>query len=429
MTRIVYATVVSVIFGCFALLPPAQAVLPAPDGGYGPPDYGTGNTAEGEDALLNLSSGAFNTATGFRALNSITTGNFNTAIGAGALFFNTGDDNTAVGSGALLSNTTGTRNTATGESALFHNISGRRNTAAGESALFNNISGSNNTATGSGALLNNSIGDDNTAVGDGALFRNITGSGNTATGISTLLQNTLGVENTANGFYAMFSNTTGRLNTAIGDRALFSNTTGLVNVALGYRAGASLTTGNNNIAIGNAGVAGDANTIRIGGNVGFGPQTATFIAGIHGVTTGNNNAIPVVIDPAGQLGTVSSSLRYKTEVKPIDKVSESILALKPVSFRYKVHKDTTPQFGLIAEEVAKVNPDLVIYDSDGEPYTVRYDAVNALLLNEFLKEHRHVQEQDALIARQQKQIDALAAGLRKVSAQLATASPSLAASK
>ena len=412
MTRIVYATVVSVIFGCFALLPPAQAVLPAPDGGYGPPYYGTGNTAEGEDALLNLSSGAFNTATGFRALNSITTGNFNTAIGAGALFFNTGDDNTAVGSGALLSNTTGTRNTA-----------------AGESALSNNISGSNNTATGSGALLNNSIGDDNTAVGDGALFRNITGSGNTATGISTLLQNTLGVENTANGFYAMLSNTTGRLNTAIGDRALFSNTTGLVNVALGYRAGASLTTGNNNIAIGNAGVAGDANTIRIGGNVGFGPQTATFIGGIHGVTTGNNNAIPVVIDPAGRLGTVSSSLRYKTEVKPIDKVSESILALKPVSFRYKVHKDTTPQFGLIAEEVAKVNPDLVIYDSDGEPYTVRYDAVNALLLNEFRKEHRHVQEQDVLIARQQKQIDALAAGLRKVSAQLATASPSLAASK
>jgi hypothetical protein len=429
MTRIVHATVVSVIFGCFALLPPARAVLPAPDGGYGPPDYGTGNTAEGEDALLNLSSGAFNTATGFRALNSITTGNFNTAIGAGALFFNTGDDNTAVGSGALLSNTTGTRNTATGESALFHNISGRRNTAAGESALSNNISSNNNTATGSGALLNNSIGDDNTAVGDGALFRNITGSGNTATGISTLLQNTSGVENTANGFYAMFSNTTGRLNTAIGDRALFSNTTGLVNVALGYRAGASLTTGNNNIAIGNAGVAGDASTIRIGGNVGFGPQTATFIAGIRGVTTGNNNAIPVMIDSAGQLGTVSSSLRYKTEVKPIDKASESILALKPVSFRYKVHKDTTPQFGLIAEEVAKVNPDLVIYDSDGEPYTVRYDAVNAMLLNEFLKEHRHVQEQDAIIARQQKQIDALAAGLQKVSAQLATASPSLAASK
>jgi Chaperone of endosialidase len=144
------------------------------------------------------------------------------------------------------------------------------------------------------------------------------------------------------------------------------------------------------------------------------------------VTTGNNNAIPVVIDSAGQLGTVSSSLRYKTEIKPIDKASESILALKPVSFRYRVHKDTTPQFGLIAEEVAKANPDLVIYDSDGKPYTVRYDAVNAMLLNEFLKEHRHLQEQDAIIARQQKQIDALTASLQKVSAQLATTSPSLA---
>ena len=364
---------------------------------------------------------------GSGALLSNTTGVRNTATGESALFNNTtGNQNTAAGESALSNNTSGSLNTATGSDALRNNISGRRNTAAGESALSGNSSGSKNTATGSGALLNNTIGDDNTAAGDGALFSNNTGSGNTAAGVSVLLQNTIGFENTANGFYAMFSNTSGRLNTAIGDKALFNNTRGSFNTALGLRAGGQLTTGNNNIDIGNPGVAGESNTIRIGGNVGVGIQTATFIAAIHGVTTGNNNAIPVVIDSAGQLGTVSSSLRYKTEVKPIDKASESILALKPVSFRYKVHKDTTPQFGLIAEEVAKANPDLVIYDSDGKPYTVRYDAVNAMLLNEFLKEHRHVQEQDSIIARQQKQIDALTAGLQKVSAQLATTSPSLA---
>jgi hypothetical protein len=411
MTRIVYAIVMPVVLGCFALLPPAQAVLPPPDGGYGPPDYGPGNTAEGEEALLSLGSGSFNTAVGFRTLHDITTGSFNTAIGAGSLFFNTGDDNTAVGSGALLSNTIGSRNTATGESALFNNINGRQNTAIGEAALSQNSSGSDNTATGSAALQANTIGADNTAVGSKALIGNTSGSGNTGVGISVLLQNTLGRENTANGFYAMFSNTTGQYNTGIGDRALFSNTRGVANIGLGIRGGSSLTTGNNNIDIGNQGVAGESNTIRIGGNVGFGVQTATFIAGIRGVTTTNNNAVPVVIDSDGQLGTVSSSLRYKTEIKPIDKASESILGLKPVSFHYKVHTDATPQFGLIAEEVAKVNPGLVIYDSDGNPYTVRYDAVNAMLLNEFLKARHQIDTQ-------QKQIEMLSAGLQKVSAQV-----------
>jgi hypothetical protein len=155
-----------------------------------------------------------------------------------------------------------------------------------------------------------------------------------------------------------------------------------------------------------------------------------FIAGIRGVTTGNNDAVAVVIDSAGQLGTVSSSIRYKTDIKPIEKASESILALQPVSFRYKAHNDTTPNFGLIAEEVAKVNPDLVIYDADGKPYTVRYDAVNAMLLNEFLKEHKafleeqhKVQELEANAVRQQKEIAALTTGLQRVSAQLETSPP------
>src|SRR4029453_13862047 len=147
-------------------------------------------------------------------------------------------------------------------------------------------------------------------------------------------------------------------------------------------------------------------------------HTRAFIAGIRGVTTGNMDAVPVIIDSAGQLGTMSSSRRYKKEIKPMDKASEAILALKPVTFRYKNAKKDAPQFGLIAEEVAAVNPDLVVHDKNGEIYTVRYDAVNAMLLNEFLKEYRHVQEQDATIARLQKQIQALTAGLQKVSAQL-----------
>jgi hypothetical protein len=224
----------------------------------------------------------------------------------------------------------------------------------------------------------------------------------------------------------MFSNMTGNNNAAIGAHAL-GNNNGRVNTALGYFAGFNLTTGNFNIDIAAEGVAGESGTTRIGEAA---LVSRAFIAGIRGVTTGNNDAVAVVIDSAGQLGTVSSSIRYKTDIKPIEKASESILALQPVSFRYKAHNDTTPNFGLIAEEVAKVNPDLVIYDADGKPYTVRYDAVNAMLLNEFLKEHKafleeqhKVQELEANAVRQQKQIASLTTGLQRVSAQLETSPP------
>jgi len=161
---------------------------------------------------------------------------------------------------------------------------------------------------------------------------------------------------------------------------------------LGSFAGASLTTGSNNIDIGNSGDVAESATIRIGDI-----QTRTFIAGIRGVTTGTADAIPVVIDSHGQLGTASSSRRFKKEIKPMEQASEAILALKPVTFHYKSDTTSTPQFGLIAEEVAEVNPDLVVRDENGEIYTVRYDAVNAMLLNEFLKEHRKVEEQQASI--------------------------------
>jgi trimeric autotransporter adhesin len=414
---------IPLVFACFGLLPTAQAVDPAPDGGYGPPAYGTGNTAEGEDALLNLTSGGnFNTATGYRTLYNNTTGNFNTAIGAGALFYNTADQNTAIGAGALLSNTTGSFNVATGESALFFNTTGTLNVATGDSAL-----------------LNNTIGSDNTANGSAALGFNTTGNGNTANGNDALFKNTTGDENTANGFFALWNNTTGLRNTAIGTKALFGNTIGSFNIAVGRSAGALLTTGDNNIDIGNFGIAGDSATIRIGA-----AQTKTFIAGIRGVTTGIANAIPVLVDTAGQLGTAGSSRRFKSEIKPMNNASEAVLGLRPVTFHYKSDTTDTPQFGLIAEEVAAVNPDLVVRDKDGEIYTVRYDAVNAMLLNEFLKEHRKVQELSSTVetklativdlkstvAQQQKGIEALTARfeeqdkkIQKVSAQLEATKP------
>jgi hypothetical protein len=198
--------------------------------------------------------------------------------------------------------------------------------------------------------------------------------------------------------------------TAIGEGALVLNT-GSFNIALGNAAGFLLTTGDNNIDIGNEGVAAEANTIRIGN-----AQTATFIAGVSGVTTGLP-AVPVLVDANGQLGTLSSSRRFKKEIKPMNQASEAILTLKPVTFHYKSDKTGTPQFGLIAEEVAAVNPDLVVRDNNGEIYTVRYDAVNAMLLNEFLKEHQKVQELE-------KQVEKLTAGLQKVSAQLEASKPS-----
>jgi hypothetical protein len=202
---------------------------------------------------------------------------------------------------------------------------------------------------------------------------------------------------------ALSNNTVGGGNTAVGNNALSASTTGYGNIALGNFAGTSVTTASNVICIG-------AN----GANV----TNSCFIGHIRGVTTQNANAVPVVIDSAGQLGTVSSSRRFKTGIRSMGNASEAILSLKPVTFHYKSDKSATTQFGLIAEEVAVVDPNLVVRDEDGQIYTVRYDAVNAMLLNEFLKEHRKFQELKTNAARQQRQIDELTAGLRKVSAQL-----------
>jgi Chaperone of endosialidase len=358
--------VVLLVLGLFALSPTARAVEPPPDG-----FYVNGNTAEGEDALFFLTSGSGNTAIGFLALANTTTA----------------EDNTANGSGALFTNTTGSFNTAIGFNAL------EKNTA------------SNNTATGFEALFHNTIGTNNTATGGAALFSNTTGTNNTATS-----------------FEALFTNTTGSNNTACGELALENNTNGSSNIGLGFLAGSNLTTGSNNIDIGAPGVAAEANTIRIGKSA---TQKKTFIAGIRGVTVASG--VGVIVGSSGQLGTVVSSARFKEAIKPMDKASEAILALKPVTFRYKeeLDPDGMPQFGLIAEEVEKVNPDLVARDEDGKVNTVRYEAVNAMLLNEFLKDHRMVQElksivakQEATAVQQQTEIKALAASVKKQAAQL-----------
>jgi len=427
---------------CYGFAQLCHAVMPPPDGGY--PNF---TTAEGTNALKNLTTGSGNTGIGWVSLFNATTASYNTAVGAGTLALNTADGNTAIGTTALLLNTAGLANTATGAfalldndigssntatgfSALQSNTTGAFNTATGSHALESNISSSNNTAVGAGALESN-IGSENTAIGSGTLLFNSTGNHNTAAGFGALqinsaddntacgyqalVANTTGSVNTAMGHQALVSNVGGNINTAVGEQALQNNTSGSDNTAVGAGAGSNLTTGSHNIDIGDSGVAGESGTIRIGNNI---HTTQAFIAGISGVTV--PGGVGVIVDINGHLGTNVSSARFKDEIKPMDKASEAILALKPVTFRYKKELDPNgiPQFGLVAEEVAKVNPDLVARDAKDKLYTVRYEAVNAMLLNEFLKEHATVQEL-------KKEIAALKAGLQNLSTQIELGAPPL----
>jgi len=461
--NIIYPVFVAFAFGCFALLPQVRAVTPAPDG-----CYAGFTTAEGCNALNLLTTGAGNTGLGWGSLQSDTSGSFNTGVGAGALILNNGDSNTAVGAVALLLNTTGTQNTAVGTDALVYNDTGSDNTANGAFALFSNTEGTENTATGWVALYNNTTagfntatgsqalnanttGDFNTAHGHTALVSNTTGGLNTAVGSQTLFSNTIGSFNTAIGFAALNSNdtgsantgantaigavalvnsTTGEANTAVGESALVNSVTGDFNIALGYVAAQNLTDGSNNIAISNPGVPTESNTVRIGNVVPFtdiygfphAAHTAAYIAGISGTPVVGD---PVVVDANGQLGTATSSARFKKDIKPMDSASEAVLALKPVTFQYKSDNKRTPQFGLIAEEVAKVNPDLVVRDHNGEIYSVRYEAVNAMLLNEFLKAHQKIEEQEQTIAQLKSGMAALVATVKEQGSQIQKVSADL----
>ncbi len=316
-----------------------------------------------------------------------------------------GDKNTALGQSALVNNANGTNNTAVGFEALSSFTSGYGNTAVGFQALSHSTEIFNNTAIGWNALAANTTGSSEVAVGSEALAANIFGWNNTAVGHFALTLNTNGVGNTACGHFSLYSNTSAGDNTAIGDGSLFGNTTGRNNIAIGSSAGLYLDTGSNNIEIGNQGNSGEANTIRIGTE---GTQTATYVAGIRGTGLVHGTALAVGITPDGQLGVRNSSARFKEAIKPMDKASEAILGLKPVTFRYKKDLDPkgAPQFGLVAEEVAKVNPDLVVADEQGKPFTVRYDEVNAMLLNEFLKEHKKVEELEKQLQQMSARLDA-----------------------
>jgi len=336
------------------------ALLPWAQAVVPPPDggYPGFNTAEGQKALFGLTTGVANTAVGWFSLFSNTDGSYNTSVGAGTLLFNIGDQTTGEG----------TQNTAVGTAALLSNTTGRENTATGTGALLNNISGPTNTATGAFALLNNTIGDGNTAVGANALLLNTTGGGSTAIGSFALL-----------------------------------NSTGVGNTAIGYGAGSNVSTANGVICIGHNGQ-----------NV----TATTWIENVYGATTQSGTTAPVIVSDDGQLGTIASSERFKKDIATMDNASEAILSLRPVTFHYKTDAKGIPQFGLIAEEVAKVNPALVLPDKDGKPYTVRYDQVNAMLLNEFLKEHRTVQEQKATIAQLEKGMKTVIARLEEQASQI-----------
>jgi hypothetical protein len=356
---------------------------------------GEGNTNQGVDALHNNTSGSDNSAFGYQTLFSNTTGHGYTAVGYQALF--------NINDGGVP----GVGMTAIGYQALYSATRTSGMTAVGYQALFSNTSGFGNTAVGWESLSSNTSGSQNAGLGVATLSSNTTGSRNTATGNNTLGLNTTGSFNTADGQIALDSNTTGSQNTAIGRAALISNTTGNNNIALGNAAGANLDIGDNNIDIGNAGLAGESNTIRVGDPA---VQTATFFAGIFGAGT-DVAGLPVYVDASGKLGTLPSSARFKEDVKAMTDISEEVFSLKPVTFRYKTEftKNKASQFGLLAEEVAQVDPNLIVRDAKGEIQSVRYEAVNAMVLNELIKEHHRVQEQ-------QKQIDELTAHLKEQSA-------------
>jgi hypothetical protein len=401
-----FTTTILLAVGFLALSAIAQAVAPAPDGGYA-----GGNTAEGTNALLNLNTatGLYNTAAGFRSLESNVNGRFNTGVGAAALVVNTADQNTATGAAALFTNTSGAFNTADGAFALFKNNTGFSNTPNGDSALFNNTSGDSNTATSFIALVSNTTGVANTAIGRDALSSNITGNNNTAVGRNALLHNS-GDLNVAMGVGALNNNNSGAGNTAIGTNTLFDNTTGSANIAIGNSAGAGLTSGSFNVYIGTVAGAPD--------EVGH-----TYIANI---TSTALNGLDVSVDlSTGLLGHSTSSRRYKEDIQPMNNSSEALYQLKPVIFRYKKNIDPKQNldYGLVAEDVEEVDPRLSVRDGKGRIESVRYNAITAMLLNEFLKEHRKVQELEKRKMALTAQLKEQAAQIRKVSAQVDISKP------
>src|SRR4030095_1149151 len=382
----------------FLTLLQAQAINPPPDGCY--PNF---TTAEGCNALKALTSGAGNTGIGAFALFQNTDAGSNTAVGAAALALNNADSNTAVGATALLLNTTGDANTAVGRNALTNNQIGSDNNAVGAFALFNNDSSGMglanfNNAHGRNALLNNVDGDENDAFGEDAME-----------------ENTTGAQNTAMGDDALDGNTTGNGNTAVGKEAGNSIVDGNDNVVLGHNAGIGIVHASRNIAIG----------VEENGPFADFDDTC-FIGSIFGqIVSDPRSQTAVFVDQFNNVGVFNSSRRYKHDIQPMDKASETLYRLKPVTFKFNSDWKGTKQYGLIAEEVAEVDPQLVVRGRDGEVMAVHYEQINNMLLNEFLKEHRKVQDLEVTVARQQKGMEVLTAQLQEQAAQIEKVSAQL----
>ena len=377
--------------------------------------FGVQNIFGGVTAGNFTLTGIDNTGIGYGALNRLTSGNYNTANGFQALY----------------SNLSGDYNTASGVNALLYNTSGSNNTASGYGALFNNTSGMQNVANGFQSLYSNTVGINNSANGYQALFANTTGIQNTANGTRALFSNTSGQYNAADGIQALFSNANGMRNTASGADALFNNTSGINNIGVGYQAGQNLITGNTNIYIGNQGTGENFSpaenyTIRIGtinNDTNLGPIIAsTYIAGIYENVNYIGAPVPVYVDAGGHLGIQPSSARYKQNIQSMADASDVLLSLRPVKYQYKPGLDPKgiPQFGLVAEEVDKVDPDLVVHDQQHGIYTVRYEAVNAMLLNEFLKQHQEIaslKEKAARVDSLESRLNELQALVKQLAAQ------------
>ncbi len=396
------------LFG-LAPAPKAFGVSPAPDGGYP-----GNNTAEGTNALFSLTSGINNTAVGANALLKTTDGGYNAAFGSRALENNVhGLFNMAVGTQALFNNTA-SANMAVGFRVLFNNTTGNNLTGVGAGALFNNTTGDNNTGIGSGVLIANTTGGYNTAVGRQALLRNTSTGLNVAVGDSALasFNGTTAFDgaNTALGSVALAAETSGEENTAVGRRALEFLTAGSNNTAVGWRAGDSVLTASGTVCIGSSAAGANDNDTTYIRNVGTTVQP--FAAGVVDLVT--------VRLSDNRLGRNGSSQRYKEDIKPMDKASEALYQLKPVTYRYK--KDIDPNqnldYGLVAEDVAKIDPKLAIRDGNGRIESVRYMAIYNMMLNEFIKEHRKVEELQATVAQQQKGMEVLAASLKEQAAQI-----------
>ena len=394
---------------------------------------GSGNFFVGPSGNSTMSGGG-NTANGSLALSANTIGVGNTANGFWALVNNiNGSQNTADGNQALGDNTSGSYNTADGVLALLGNRSGSNNIALGYEAGYNLTTGSSNIdignlgVAGEANIIRIGTGQTSTYIagvinGNGGRVTNLNASQLTSIGNNNFFAGSAGnaansgSDNTAMGAEALTNNTSGTGNTAFGFGAL-QNATGNFNFGYGYLAGSGLTTGLNNVDIAAAGLSSDNAFIRIGTP---GIQSATYIAGISGATAASG--VAVYVNSSGQLGTLTSSRRYKQDIQGMDQASDVLYALTPVTFKYKpgIDPQGIPQFGLVAEDVEKVAPDLVAHDDQGKVYTVRYQAVDAMLLNEFLKEHRTVEEQSTEIQNLKQQNDSLEKRLNELEKAVAS---------